>query len=143
MKLLVATGFTIEGVERFMDDFYNLDSAKMTSVTIIPERKTSIEANRWISLCVILSAMNESIAEFLIDHTFNENGYMHKWSKRFKPMEEDEVKAIQFVEDTQIEELKDRPREKHFGWCDNEEAARRVASGQEFKKLNRYKFNDD
>lgn len=142
MKLLVATGFTIERVERFMDDFYFLDLAKMTSMTVIPERKTSIEANRSIYFCVILSALNEYVAKFLIEKTFNEDGNMHKWVKDFKPMEEDEVKAMQFVENKQIDDLKDHPREKHFGWCDDEDAARRVAKKKESSELYRFRIQD-
>ena len=119
MKLLVATDLTGEQVQNFFKDFFQLDSAVMSAVTVVPERKKCIEKQRGFSFCIIVSAVNDSIAKFLIGYTFNNNGHMARsgWNDIFPPMEESDVMHMQFIEPSQIEILQHHEEEKpHFGW---------------------------
>ena len=146
MKLLVATDLTAEQVQNFMQDFYELDSSRMTSVTVIPEREKSVKLNRGISFCVILSAVCESIAEYLRDYTLSEENnawLVHRGHGGiFKPMEENEVRAMQFIEDNRFETLKRQPRKHLFGWCDDLTAQLQIAQDKRFSELERIVFND-
>ncbi|MFA6526453.1 MAG: hypothetical protein WCT26_03535 [Candidatus Buchananbacteria bacterium] len=123
MKMLVAMGLTREQVQKFMNDFFECDSAAMTAISIIPERKKAVENNHGIPFCIILSAVNGTIADFLINHIFNEdaNGYHGLmahwgWGNIFKVMEENEVLALEFIEPSQIEGLHDEDEKPPFGW---------------------------
>lgn len=120
MKLLVATDLTAEQVQKFFEYYYELDPSRMSAVIVVPERKKSIELDRGISFCIIVSAVNETIADYLIEHTFSKDGLMAHWGlvDTFKVMEEDEVMWMQFVDTSQVEILHREQAEKpHFGWC--------------------------
>ena len=71
----------------------------------------------YIGFAIILTPINEAVADDLHTHTFKDGLMAHwGWGKIFTAIEEKELKSIQFVEETRIPELKGTRPTIHFGW---------------------------